>query len=83
MKHLFIVNPVAGGKDRTAEVNAAVQAVLGPTGLQYEVYVTKGPWDAEVKIKADAATEEDLRVFAVTVRSTSASTARRCCPTSP
>ncbi len=64
MKHLFIVNPVAGGKDRTAEVNAAVQAVLGPTGLQYEVYVTKGPRDAEVKIKADAATEEDLRVFA-------------------
>lgn len=64
MKHLFIVNPVAGGRDRTAEVTAAVQEVLGQTELSYEVYVTKAPLDAELKIQADAAVEDDLRVFA-------------------
>ena len=64
MKHLFIVNPVAGGKNRTAEVTEAAKAVMEPAGLAYEVYVTKAPRDAEAKIKADAAVEEDLRVFA-------------------
>ena len=64
MKHLFIVNPVAGGKDRTEEVAAAAQAVLGPAGLEYEVYVTKAPMDAVDKIRADAAVCDDLRVFA-------------------
>ena len=64
MKHLFIVNPVAGGKDRTEEVAAAAQAVLGPAGLEYEVYVTMAPMDAVDKIRADAAVCDDLRVFA-------------------
>ena len=43
MKHLFIVNPVAGGRDRTDDVTAAAQAVLGPAGLEFEVYRTKAP----------------------------------------
>ena len=64
MKHLFIVNPVAGGKDRTADVTAAAAAVLEPAGLEYEIYVTKAPRDAEDKIRAEAAVCDDLRVFA-------------------
>ncbi len=64
MKHLFIVNPVAGGRDRTQDVAEAAQAVLGPAGLEYEVYVTKAPMDAVEKIRAEAAVCDDLRVFA-------------------
>ena len=52
MKHLFIVNPVAGGRDRTDDVTAAAQAVLGPAGLEFEVYRTKAPMDAVEKIRA-------------------------------
>ena len=64
MKHLFIVNPVAGGRDRTDDVTAAAQAVLGPAGLEFEVYRTKAPMDAVTKIREEAKTCDDLRVFA-------------------
>ena len=64
MKHLFIVNPVAGGRDRTDDVTAAAQAVLGPAGLEFEVYRTKAPMDAVEKIRAEAKVCDDLRVFA-------------------
>ena len=64
MKHLFIVNPVAGGRDRTDDVTAAAQAVLGPAGLGFEVYRTKAPMDAVEKIRAEAKICDDLRVFA-------------------
>ena len=64
MKHLFIVNPIAGGKDRTLEVTEAAQSVLGAAGLEYEVYVTKAPMDAVDKIRAEAKVCDDLRVFA-------------------
>ena len=64
MKHLFIVNPVAGGKDRTPEVAAQAEAVLGAAGLDCEIYVTKAPMDAVDKIREEAKTCDDLRVFA-------------------
>ena len=64
MKHLFIVNPIAGGRDRTQDVTEAAKAVLGPAGLEFEVYVTKAPMDAADKIRAEAAACDDLRVFA-------------------
>ena len=64
MKHLFSVNPVAGGRDRTDDVTAAAKAVLGPAGLAFEVYRTKAPMDAVEKIRAEAKTCDDLRVFA-------------------
>ena len=35
MKHLFIVNPTAGGKDRTEEVRAKVEDVFGNLDANY------------------------------------------------
>ncbi len=64
MKHLFIVNPTAGGKDRTAEVRARVEKAFEGRADAYEIYVTKGPMDAPVKIKEEAASGEHLRVYA-------------------
>lgn len=64
MKHLFIVNPVAGGKDRSAEITAQAEQALLESGVAFEVYVTKAPMDACEKIRTEAATGEDLRVYA-------------------
>jgi len=63
MKHLFIVNPTAGGKDRTAEVREQAQAAFADFEGKYEIYVTKAPMDATEKIKAAAASGEQLRVY--------------------
>jgi len=64
MKHLFIVNPAAGGKDKTGFVTNKVNSVSAPIEGSVEIYVTKAPMDAAVKIAAEAETGEELRVYA-------------------
>ena len=65
MKHLFIVNPVAGGRDHTGEILELVRAAFasGREG-DWEVYTTKCPMDACDKIEAEAAASDALRVYA-------------------
>ena len=64
MKHLFIVNPTAGGKDKTMEVSLAVKKALRDSADEYEVYVTTAPMDAAGKIREEAKACEHLRVYA-------------------
>ena len=64
MKHLFIVNPTAGGKDRTGEVKARVVDAFTRHQGEYEIYVTKAPMDAADKIRHEAESGEHLRVYA-------------------
>ena len=64
MKHLFIVNPTAGKKDRSAEIARKAYEVLKPMGVNYEIYLTKAPRDAERKIREDAASGEQIYVYA-------------------
>ena len=64
MKHLFIVNPVAGGRDSTEDVRRKVEAAFRSREGEYEIYVTEGPMDACRKIREDAAACEHLRVYA-------------------
>ncbi len=64
MKHLFIVNPTAGGKDKTAEVRAKAKAAFQKRGGEFEVYVTTAPMDATRKIEEESAKGEHLRVYA-------------------
>ena len=64
MKHLFIVNPTAGGKDSTGEVRARVQRAFQNREGEFEVYVTKAPLDAIDKIRAEAEKTDRLRVYA-------------------
>ena len=64
MKHLFIVNPVAGGKDASAMVRAKVEAAFADREDEFEVYVTKCPMDAPEKVRAEAEKGEHLRVYA-------------------
>ncbi len=64
MKHLFIVNPTAGGKDSSPDVRRRVEAAFAQREDTYEIYVTRAPMDAADKIKAEAADCEALRVYA-------------------
>ena len=64
LKHLFIVNPTAGGRDATADVTNKVKAAFENRNDEYEIYVTKAPMDAPQKIKAEAAVCDALRVYA-------------------
>jgi YegS/Rv2252/BmrU family lipid kinase len=64
MKHLFIVNPVAGGSDKSGEVRARVREAFQSRQEPYEIYVTRGPMDAARKIREEAESGERLRVYA-------------------
>ncbi len=64
MKHLFIVNPIAGGKNHTDEICAIVKQAFSSRSDTYEIYVTKSPMDAAAKISAEGASGEELRVYA-------------------
>ena len=64
MKHLFIVNPTAGGKDKTEDVRARVEAAFRHRKDTYEIYVTRAPLDAIDKIRREAADSDILRVYA-------------------
>ena len=65
MKHLFIVNPVAGGRDKTEEVRAQVVSVFAQRPEEeVEIYVTRAPMDAPDVIRDRAADGRALRVYA-------------------
>jgi YegS/Rv2252/BmrU family lipid kinase len=66
MKHLFVINPVAGGKDRTEALSKTINEVmpLKAPGEDFEIYVTKAPMDAVRIVKEKAASGEKLRIYA-------------------
>ena len=65
MKHLFIVNPVAGGSDKTEQLKVQLKkAFAGREGEEYEIYVTTEPMDAAREVKSRAITGEECRIYA-------------------
>lgn len=65
MKHLFIINPVAGGiKGQLAERKREINEVAGSLHIPYEIYETKAAMDAYRKIVGDAESLDSLRVYA-------------------
>lgn len=62
MKHIFVVNPKAGGKDESVYIVDQLKNVDAET----EVYVTRGPRDATrfVAERCAASDEETLRFYA-------------------
>lgn len=64
MKHLFIVNPAAGGKDKTDYVSARVAQYFSGREGEFEIYRTKAPMDAAAKVRREAETGAELRVYA-------------------
>ena len=64
MKHIFIIAPAAGKKDRTGEYRREIEAVCGSRGLAYEILVSQKPGDCAALAKKAAETGEELRLYA-------------------
>jgi len=65
MKHLFIINPVAGGRrGKPVDVEIKIREFTDTLEDPYEIYVTKQPMDACRKIIEEAEGGENLRVYA-------------------
>ena len=65
MKHLFIINPVAGGKKgRIADAEQEIRAFAQEHGEPYEIYITKAKMDASRKVAEEAEAAERLYVYA-------------------
>ena len=62
MKHLFIINPAAGSRDRTAEYTAEIQRLC--KGLDYEIAVSKAPGECRRLAQEAAQTGEEVRIYA-------------------
>ena len=64
MKHLFIINPAAGSRDRTKKYTETIDALCGSRGLDYEIRVSEAPGHCTQLARAAAETGEDYRIYA-------------------
>ena len=64
MKHLFIINPAAGSKDRTTQYRENIERICGARGLDYEIHVSAAPGDCRRAARAAAETGEQYRLYA-------------------
>ena len=62
MKHLFIINPAAGSRDRTADYTAEIQRLCA--GLDYEIVVSRAPGECRRLAREAARTGENVRIYA-------------------
>ena len=62
MKHLFIINPAAGSRDRTKEYRKAIAAAC--QGLDYRVEVSAAPGDCMRLASEAAKSGEEYRIYA-------------------
>ena len=59
-KHIFVVNPIAGGGTDPEEIRRKAEKL----GVPFEMYVTRGPKDAHRFVRQRAETGEILRFYA-------------------
>ncbi len=64
MTHLFIINPAAGSKDRTAEYTKVIQAECGQRNLSYRIAISSGPGDCTRLAREAAESGENYRIYA-------------------
>jgi len=65
MKHLFIINPAAGGiKGRLEEIEREIADFAATLNDPFEIYLTKAPMDACAKIGQEAESADMLYVYA-------------------
>ena len=62
MKHLFIINPAAGNKDRTESYKAQITALC--RDLDYEIAVSNAPGHCTELARKAAETGEEYRIYA-------------------
>ena len=64
MKHLFIINPAAGSRDRTKDYRQAIEAVCSAKGLDYRIEVSACPGDCRRIAREAAMTGQEVRLYA-------------------
>ena len=64
MKHLFIINPAAGSRNRTEEASAVIHKVCRARNVSYEVRVSTAPGECARIAKEACETGEELRLYA-------------------
>lgn len=62
MKHLFIINPAAGSRDRTKFYTQKIQEACN--GLDYRIEISKAPGDCTRLAQEAAQTGEEYRLYA-------------------
>ena len=64
MKHLFIINPAAGSRDRTEYYSEIIHRECGRRGLDYEIRVSDAPGGCARLAREAAGTGEEYRLYA-------------------
>lgn len=64
MKHLFIINPAAGSKDRTESYRQKIERVFRKKALPYEIQVSSAPGNCTEIARQAAETGEEYRIYA-------------------
>ena len=64
MKHLFIINPAAGSRDRTAVYTEAIEEACGKRGLTYRIEISQKPGDCARIAREAAESGEEVRIYA-------------------
>ena len=64
MKHLFIINPAAGSRDRTAAYTASITEICGKRGLDYRIEVSSAPGECRRLAREAAQTGDSYRIYA-------------------
>ena len=64
MKHLFIINPAAGSRNRTEEYSKVIHKICRARDLHYEIRVSTAPGECMRIAREAAETGEELRLYA-------------------
>ena len=64
MTHLFIINPAAGSRNRTAEYSEVIHKMCRERGLQYDIRVSTAPGECRRFAREAAETGKEYRLYA-------------------
>ena len=64
MKHLFIINPAAGSRDRTKDYSVAIHEACSARNLDYRIEVSAAPGECMRIAREAAVTGEEVRIYA-------------------
>ena len=64
MTHLFIINPAAGSRDRTADYSQVIHKLCKEKGLEYDIRVSTAPGECTRFAREAAKTGKEYRLYA-------------------
>ncbi len=64
MKHLFIINPAAGSKNRTKDYSVAIHDICTAKDLNYRIEVSRAPGECTRIAREAAKSGEPVRIYA-------------------